>query len=217
MVISDELYMQWKSLIYKIAKKYVNNPYMLELDDLIQIGSIGFIEGIRSFNDSKGIPLINYLSTCIRNAILKEFKYFNYDKRKANWNTISTSKYIDDDKTTIEEILEDAFINISEEVENKIMTKFFEDMFYKYLDRERAYILASKIIYEKTSKDLAIELNYSKEQIDNKYKSSLESLYNKSSYLKLKYKEYTRIKEFKSTHFDSLVEKSAFKHILWRG
>ena len=73
------------------------------------------------------------------------------------------------------------------------------------------------IIYDKTSKDLAIELNYSKEQIDNKYKSSLESLYNKSSYLKLKYKEYTRIKEFKSTHFDSLVEKSAFKHITWRG
>ena len=217
MIVSDELYIQWKSLIYKIAKKYINNPYMLELDDLVQIGSIGFIEGIRSFDDSKGIPLVYYLSKCIKNAILKEFKSFKYDKRKANLNTTYTSKYIDDNETTMEEILEDTLINVSEEVENKLMNKFFEDIFYKYLSYENAYILASKIIYNKTSKDLAIELNCSKEKIDNRYRSSLESLFNKSSYLRIKYKEYMRFKEFKTTKFDSLVERNAFRHILWRG
>ncbi len=55
-------------LVAHICKKY--NVPNVELDDLISIGTIGFIKGINSFKPDKNVRLATYASRCIENEIL---------------------------------------------------------------------------------------------------------------------------------------------------
>ena len=54
-------------LVAHVAKKYSNSK--VDQDDLISIGSIGLIKGIKSFNLEKGARLSTYVSRCIDKAI----------------------------------------------------------------------------------------------------------------------------------------------------
>lgn len=54
-------------LVAHIAKKYSNSG---ELDDLISIGSIGLIKGVRCYKPGKSTTLATFLARCIENEIL---------------------------------------------------------------------------------------------------------------------------------------------------
>ena len=53
-------------LVAHICKKY--NIPNVEQDDLISIGTIGFIKGINTFKPDKNVKLATYASRCIENA-----------------------------------------------------------------------------------------------------------------------------------------------------
>lgn len=53
MTISNEDYIKYKPMLYKIANKYKNNIFRLEVDDLMQIGAIGLIKGFNTYDDTK--------------------------------------------------------------------------------------------------------------------------------------------------------------------
>ena len=55
-------------LVAHVAKKYSNSK--VDQDDLISIGTVGLIKGIKSFNLEKGARLSTYVSRCIDNEIL---------------------------------------------------------------------------------------------------------------------------------------------------
>ena len=55
-------------LVAHVAKKYSNSK--VDQEDLISIGTIGLIKGIKSFDVSKGSRLSTYVSRCIDKAIL---------------------------------------------------------------------------------------------------------------------------------------------------
>ena len=42
-MITNEDYIKYEPMIYKIANRFKNNIYKLEVDDLVQIGAIGLI------------------------------------------------------------------------------------------------------------------------------------------------------------------------------
>lgn len=55
-------------LVAHISKKYATAN--VEQDDLISIGTIGLIKGIKSFDIDKGVRLATYVSRCIENAMI---------------------------------------------------------------------------------------------------------------------------------------------------
>ncbi|MCQ2426487.1 MAG: RNA polymerase sporulation sigma factor SigK [Lachnospiraceae bacterium] len=55
-------------LVVYIAKRFDNTGVGIE--DLISIGTIGLIKGVRTFRREKGIKLATYASRCIENEIL---------------------------------------------------------------------------------------------------------------------------------------------------
>ncbi len=55
-------------LVAHVVKKFDNTGE--DIDDLISIGTIGLIKGIRTFNPDKGTRLATYAARCIENEIL---------------------------------------------------------------------------------------------------------------------------------------------------
>ena len=55
-------------LVVFLAKKYENTK--VDLEDLVSIGTIGLIKGIKTFSADKNIKLATYASRCIDNEIL---------------------------------------------------------------------------------------------------------------------------------------------------
>ena len=55
-------------LVVFLSKKYTNSMY--DLEDLVSIGTIGLIKGIKTYKLDKNIKLATYASRCIDNEIL---------------------------------------------------------------------------------------------------------------------------------------------------
>lgn len=75
-------------LVAHIVKKYYAQAE--EIDDLISIGTIGLIKGVNTYKSEKGVKLSSYVSRCIENEILMNFR----GKRKSAAD-ISLSEALD--------------------------------------------------------------------------------------------------------------------------
>ena len=71
-----------------IVKKYY--AHTEDVDDLISIGTIGLIKGINTYKADKGVKLSSYVSRCIENEILMNFR----GKRKREGD-VSLSEALD--------------------------------------------------------------------------------------------------------------------------
>lgn len=64
-----------------------------KLDELIDIGMIGFVRGINTYDASMNIKYSTYLYTCIKNEITHQLVYEKREKR-AKYKTVSLNKLI---------------------------------------------------------------------------------------------------------------------------
>ena len=62
--MTNQDYLQWEPMLKKIAYKYKNNKFGLEVDDLIQIATLGFIRGFQTYKKDYGYSELNYYYTC---------------------------------------------------------------------------------------------------------------------------------------------------------
>ena len=125
-------------LVAHVCKKYVNTG--VEQDDLISIGSIGLIKGIKSFKPEKSVRLSTYVSRCIDNEILMYLRTTKKLNAEIYLNdTIGKDK--DDNIITLEEILENDEKSIEEIVDLKMkIKKLYKKMKDILKDRERTII-----------------------------------------------------------------------------
>ena len=87
--------------------------------NLISIGTIGLIKGIKSFNIEKGARLSTYVSRCIDNEILMHLRATKKLDAEVYLNE-PIGKDKDDNVVTLQEILENNERNIEDEVDIKI-------------------------------------------------------------------------------------------------
>lgn len=102
-------------LVVFLAKKYDNTMY--DLEDLVSIGTIGLIKGIKTYKLDKNIKLATYASRCIDNEILMFLR-----KNKKRMNEISLEDSINFDSEGNELKFEDVF-----GTEEDIVEKHLED------------------------------------------------------------------------------------------
>ena len=107
-------------LVAHICKKYGTSN--VEQDDLISIGTIGLIKGIKSYDSSKGVRLASYVSRCIENEILMHLRAIKKLGAEVYLeDTIGKDK--DDNTVSLQEVLENDERSIEDEVDLKFKIK----------------------------------------------------------------------------------------------
>ena len=71
-------------------------------DELFDIGMIGFVEGLNTFDESKGFQYITYLYDCIKNEISHFLAYEQREKRKCELISLNT---IINDNTELQDLI----------------------------------------------------------------------------------------------------------------
>ncbi len=107
-------------LVAHVCKKYSTTN--VEQDDLISIGTIGLIKGIKSYDSSKGVRLATYVSRCIENEVLMHLRSVKKLGAEVSLeDTIGKDK--DDNTVSLQEVLEINEKSIEDEVDLKLKNK----------------------------------------------------------------------------------------------
>ncbi len=163
-------------LVVFLAKKYDNTIY--DLEDLVSIGTIGLIKGIKTYKLDKNIKLATYASRCIDNEILMFLR-----KNKKRNSEVSLEDSINFDNEGNELKLEDVFGTEDDVVEKSLESKDDKILLEKEVknltsrDRdiiEQRYGLFGK--KELTQKELADKLNISQSYISRIEKKVIKKL-----------------------------------------
>ena len=153
-------------LVAHVCKKYANSK--VEQDDLISIGSIGLIKGINTYNPEKSIKLSTYISRCIENEILMNFRA----TKKLN-NEVYLEDPIgkdkDDNVISLKDILENDERPIDEEIDIKLkISNLYKKIKQILRERERT-IIELRFGLEgrkpKTQKEIAKKLGISRSYV----------------------------------------------------
>lgn len=169
------------NLIYHILKKY--NLYK-ERDEYFDIGVIGLIKGVRTFNHSKNTRLSTYLTKCISSELLHYLRANSALKRGKGIHTISiytpvkTSGFDNNAEIPLIETIE-GDTNILQEIEHKDQLERIYNVISK-LDEEEKFMICSSFGvfgYPKLSQEeIAIELGYSQPYISRATKRIISSI-----------------------------------------
>ncbi len=163
-------------LVVFLAKKYDNTIY--DLEDLVSIGTIGLIKGIKTYKLDKNIKLATYASRCIDNEILMFLR-----KNKKRNSEVSLEDSINFDNEGNELKLEDVFGTEYDIVEKSLQTKddriLLEKEVKKLTSRDRDIIEQRYGLFGKkelTQKELADKLNISQSYISRIEKKVIKKL-----------------------------------------
>ena len=159
-----------------LAKKYDNTIY--DLEDLVSIGTIGLIKGIKTYKLDKNIKLATYASRCIDNEILMFLR-----KNKKRISEVSFEDSVNLDSEGNELHIEDIFGTEEDLVEKSIECKddkaLLQEEVKKLDDRDKEIIelrygLSGK--KELTQKELAEKLKISQSYISRIEKKVIKKL-----------------------------------------
>lgn len=148
--MTNEEYLQWEPLVKKIAYKYRNNIYKIEIDDLMQIGAMGLMYAFEHYQDDRGASFQTFAYDCIERRIFREFDNMKRMKRQADYKSTSFDAPINaDGDLYLEEVISDDNVNVEAAVINKLMIeKYKEEINIVLTGRER------DIVYRTLFKDV---------------------------------------------------------------
>lgn len=165
-------------LVVFLAKKYDTTMY--DLEDLVSIGTIGLIKGIKTYKLDKNIKLATYASRCIDNEILMFLR-----KNKRRTKEVSFEDSINFDSEGNELKIEDVFGTEEDIVHKSIECQedktTLEEEIKNLEDRDREII---EFRYglgghkELTQKELADKLSISQSYISRIEKKVIKKLKN---------------------------------------
>ena len=163
-------------LVVFLAKKYDNTMY--DLEDLVSIGTIGLIKGIKTYKLDKNIKLATYASRCIDNEILMFLR-----KNKKRMGEVSLEDSINFDSEGNELKLEDIYgteENIIEKcIEDEENQKLLISEILKLNERDKSIIEYRYGLFGKnelTQKELANKMSISQSYISRIEKKVVKKL-----------------------------------------
>ena len=135
----DELIERNLRLAAHIAKKY--KAHGRDIDDLIQIGSIGLVKAVNTYTPSRGRSLASYLGRCIENEILMSIRA---ERRRRGEVSLEEPIGVDRDgnEITVGDVLGTDEEHVFGEVFERISSERLRRLVDSELDvRERSVIL----------------------------------------------------------------------------
>lgn len=165
-------------LVVFLAKKYENTK--VDLEDLVSIGTIGLIKGIKTYTMGKNIKLATYVSRCIDNEILMYLRKNKKIKTEISFDE-SLSYDADGNELHLEDILGTDKDIVTRDLEDNIDRKVVMDEIDKLNVRDREimvlrYGLVTGV--EKTQKEVAEMLGISQSYISRIEKKVIKRIKN---------------------------------------
>lgn len=190
--MSNDEYLQWQGLLYKVAKRYVGINNLYDLEDLIQIGSIGLAKGLESYNPTLDIPLKNWLYRNVAWTIYREL-----DKNKSIDAPMSLYTPLgEDEDTTLEEIIADDNVDVEAEIEDKIMYDVYKKECQRMLSEDKFQVCYLRWFENYSYK--AIEKVTEKNNISNILIDCRMRLITRSPLFKNEYMKIIGVDEFRN-------------------
>lgn len=204
--MTNQEYLKWEPMLKKLARKYKNNKFGIDMEELVQIGSMALINVFDKYQDDKGASELSYYYTCVERYILREFQNLGRARRFCE-NSISLNKPINNDNDDIymDEIVPDKAINIEKTVLDTLIIKDYISEINRVLNGNQKDIILLKIFDDKTDKEIADELEIEIKKVSKIYSSAKDKLIRKSNLIRLKYFELQRSKvdNWKSKNWDT--------------
>ena len=165
-------------LVVFLAKKYENTG--VDLEDLVSIGTIGLMKGVKTFSMDKNIKLATYASRCIDNEILMFLRKNKKIKTEISFDE-SLSFDADGNELHLEDVLGTAPDLVTKPLEDEVNKKLMLDEIEKLSERDKEIItlrygLNGRI--EKTQKEVAELLGISQSYISRIEKKVIKRLKN---------------------------------------
>ena len=163
-------------LVVFLSKKYDNT--MIDLEDLVSIGTIGLIKGVNTYKLDKNIKLATYASRCIDNEILM---YLRKNKKRRTEISFEDSLSYDQEgnKLHLEDILGKEKDNVTKKIEDKELEKLLYKELDKLKERDKLIMILRYGLYnslEYTQKEVAEKLGISQSYISRIEKKVIKRL-----------------------------------------
>lgn len=163
-------------LVVFLAKKYDNTMY--DLEDLVSIGTIGLIKGVKTYKLDKNIKLATYASRCIDNEILM---FLRKNKRRKVEISFEDSINLDQDGNELH--LEDVLGTPDDIVEKEYESIVDKELLIKEIEnlnkRDKEILTLRYGLYnqkEYTQKEVADTLGISQSYISRIEKKAIKRL-----------------------------------------
>jgi len=161
-----------------LAKKYENTK--VDLEDLVSIGTIGLIKGIKTYSMDKNIKLATYASRCIDNEILMYLRKNKKIKTEVSFDE-SLSYDPEGNELHLEDILGTAPDIVTKGLEDDIDRKIVINEINRLDPRDREIMILRYGLVtgeEKTQKDVAELLGISQSYISRIEKKVIKKIKN---------------------------------------
>lgn len=163
-------------LVVFLSKKYDNTMY--DLEDLVSIGTIGLIKGVKTYKLDKNIKLATYASRCIDNEILM---FLRKNKRRKVELSFEDSINLDSDgnELHLEDVLGTDENVVEKEYENKIDKEVLKKEIENLPKRDKEILSLRYGLNGKdefTQKEVADKLGISQSYISRIEKKAIKKL-----------------------------------------
>ena len=165
-------------LVVFLAKKYENTG--VDLEDLVSIGTIGLMKGVKTFSGDKNIKLATYASRCIDNEILMFLRKNKKVKGEVCFEE-SLSYDADGNQLHLEDVLGTEADIVTKPLEDDLNKKLMMSEIDKLNPRDREIIVMRYGLFnqpEKTQKEVADLLGISQSYISRIEKKVIKRLKN---------------------------------------
>ena len=165
-------------LVVFLAKKYENTG--VDLEDLVSIGTIGLMKGVKTFSSDKNIKLATYASRCIDNEILMFLRKNKKVKGEVSFEE-SLSFDADGNELHLEDVLGTDVDVVTRPLEDDLNKRLMMDEIERLSKRDREIIIMRYGLFdheEKTQKEVADILGISQSYISRIEKKVIKRLKN---------------------------------------
>ena len=174
--VRDKLIEHNLRLVVFLAKKYENTG--VDLEDLVSIGTIGLMKGIKTFSMDKNIKLATYASRCIDNEILMFLRKNKKVKTEVSFDE-SLSFDADGNELHLEDVLGTDPNIVTKPLEDELNRNLMLEEINKLPKRDKEIIIMRYGLYgkkEKTQKEVAEILGISQSYISRIEKKVIKRL-----------------------------------------
>ena len=165
-------------LVVFLAKKYENTG--VDLEDLVSIGTIGLMKGVKTFSSDKNIKLATYASRCIDNEILMFLRKNKKVRGEVSFEE-SLSFDADGNELHLEDVIGTKADIVTKPLEDDLNKKLMLEEIDKLNKRDREIIIMRYGLFnreEKTQKEVADILGISQSYISRIEKKVIKRLKN---------------------------------------
>ena len=199
--MTNEDYLQYEPMLIKIANKFKNNPYRIDIDDIKQIGCLGMIRAFETYKEDAGMEFDTYMYNCIKWSINKEI--YNNKKKHEGYAVISMDHEADEDNNSMYDIVPDENINVEAGVLEGMTLQEYIQEFKNILSPIKANIFIDRYVNELQIKNIASKYNKKNSAINSILRQCKGELITKSYRIRKEYDMYILEKEARTNYYNN--------------